>query len=110
MLWQMQIKAAVDLLRRMAGLPMPRNEELQRSDGTMVPEEMASPSDLLDWLWLSFGFQVPLNEYQLDLISHTIGNFIINFKSSVSDFDFLNFHIFKIFIGKPTTEMNLLCI
>lgn len=52
-----EIKAAVDLLRRMAGLPMPRNEELQRSDGTMVPEEMASPSDLLDWLWLSFGFQ-----------------------------------------------------
>ncbi|KAK3164457.1 hypothetical protein QOZ80_1AG0018870 [Eleusine coracana subsp. coracana] len=47
-----EIKAAVDLLRKMDGLPMPRPE-----DGTMVPEEMNGPRDLLDWLWQSFGFQ-----------------------------------------------------
>lgn len=62
MLCKMQIKAAVDLLRRMDGLPIPRNEVVQRPDGTIVSEEMDTPRDLLDWLWLSFGFQVPTNE------------------------------------------------
>jgi hypothetical protein len=92
----MQIKAAVVLLRRTADLPMPRPEEVaQCSDGTRLPQEMDRPHDLLDWLWLSFGFQVVTNEYQIDLVSYTIGNCIINFKSSMPDFDFLNFHIFE---------------
>ncbi|GJN12945.1 hypothetical protein PR202_ga31274 [Eleusine coracana subsp. coracana] len=75
-----EIKAAVDLLRKMDGLPMPRPE-----DGTMVPEEMNGPRDLLDWLWQSFGFQVPTNEYHIDFISSTVGNCIINFKARMSD-------------------------
>jgi hypothetical protein len=71
----MQIKAAVVLLRRTADLPMPRLEEVaQCSDGTRLPQEMDRPHDLLDWLWLSFGFQVVTNEYQIDLVSYTIGN------------------------------------
>jgi hypothetical protein len=59
----MQIKAAVELLCRTDDLPMPRPEEVaQSSDGTRLPQEMDSPRDLLDWLWLSFGFQVVTNE------------------------------------------------
>ncbi|TVU33963.1 hypothetical protein EJB05_15782, partial [Eragrostis curvula] len=52
-----EIKAAVDLLRNVDGLPMPRMEVLQRSDGPMVPDDMDRPHDLLEWLWQSFGFQ-----------------------------------------------------
>jgi len=64
----MQIKAAVRLLRHMDGLPMPRIEVPQSSDGKTVPDEMDRPMvhDLLDWLWQTFGFQVPLNEYPMD--------------------------------------------
>ncbi|OEL25066.1 Callose synthase 7 [Dichanthelium oligosanthes] len=63
-----EIKAAVGLLRQMDGLPMPRIEIPQSSDGKAVPDEMNRPvvHDLLDWLWQTFGFQVPLNEYQMD--------------------------------------------
>ncbi|XP_062212503.1 callose synthase 7-like [Phragmites australis] len=52
-----EIKAAVRLLRRIEGLPMPRTEVSQSSDGTTVSEEMDIPHDLLDWLWQTFGFQ-----------------------------------------------------
>uniref|UniRef100_A0ACD5VR14 Uncharacterized protein n=1 Tax=Avena sativa TaxID=4498 RepID=A0ACD5VR14_AVESA len=48
-----EIKAAVDLLRGMESLPMPR------PDMNTVPEETDGPivRDLLDWLWQTFGFQ-----------------------------------------------------
>ncbi|XP_051207595.1 callose synthase 7 [Lolium perenne] len=48
-----EIKAAVDLLRRMENLPTPT------PDMTTVPEETDGPivRDLLDWLWQTFGFQ-----------------------------------------------------
>ncbi|KAM0855378.1 hypothetical protein ACQ4PT_049810 [Festuca glaucescens] len=48
-----EIKAAVDLLRRMESLPTPT------LDMTTVPEETDGPvvRDLLDWLWQTFGFQ-----------------------------------------------------
>ncbi|PAN30833.1 hypothetical protein PAHAL_5G296500 [Panicum hallii] len=54
-----EIKAAVRLLRHMDGLPMPRVEVPQSSDGKTVPDEMDRPMvhDLLDWLWQTFGFQ-----------------------------------------------------
>ncbi|RLN23905.1 callose synthase 7-like [Panicum miliaceum] len=54
-----EIKAAVRLLRHMDGLPMPRIEVPQSSDGKTVPDEMDRPMvhDLLDWLWQTFGFQ-----------------------------------------------------
>ena len=40
---------------------MPRIELTQSSDGKTVPDEMDRPvvQDLLDWLWQTFGFQVP---------------------------------------------------
>lgn len=49
------------LLRQMDGLPMPRIELTQSSDGKTVPDKMDRPvvQDLLDWLWQTFGFQVP---------------------------------------------------
>lgn len=61
MLYKLQIKAAVALLRQMDDLPMPRIELTQSSDGKTVPDEMDKPlvQDLLDWLWQTFGFQVP---------------------------------------------------
>ncbi|KAM0909446.1 hypothetical protein ACQ4PT_014810 [Festuca glaucescens] len=48
-----EIKAAVELLRRMESLPTPM------PDMTTVPEETDGPvvHDLLDWLWQTFGFQ-----------------------------------------------------
>lgn len=48
-----EIKAAVDLLRRMENLPTPT------PDINTVPEETDGPivRDLLDWLWQTFGFQ-----------------------------------------------------
>ncbi|KAL6615212.1 hypothetical protein ACP70R_037482 [Stipagrostis hirtigluma subsp. patula] len=54
-----EIKAAVGLLRNIDGLPMPRIEVSQSTDGTSVPGDMDKPviNDLLDWLWQTFGFQ-----------------------------------------------------
>ncbi|CAL4956327.1 unnamed protein product [Urochloa decumbens] len=52
-----EIKAAVELLRQMDGLPMPKIEAPQSSDVKTVPDEMSRPNDLLDWLWQTFGFQ-----------------------------------------------------
>ncbi|KAL6607973.1 hypothetical protein ACP70R_041036 [Stipagrostis hirtigluma subsp. patula] len=52
-----EIKAAVGLLRNIDGLPMPRIEVSQSTEGT--PGDMDKPviNDLLDWLWQTFGFQ-----------------------------------------------------
>lgn len=54
-LWKLQIKAAVELLRdRIDNLPKPR------TDSSPAPEVMDGPvfNDLFDWLWQTFGFQV----------------------------------------------------
>uniref|UniRef100_A0A0D9YA15 1,3-beta-glucan synthase n=1 Tax=Oryza glumipatula TaxID=40148 RepID=A0A0D9YA15_9ORYZ len=48
-----EIKAAVDLLRKIDGLPMPRLDPVSAEKETDVP----TVRDLLDWLWLTFGFQ-----------------------------------------------------
>uniref|UniRef100_A0A0D9V1R5 1,3-beta-glucan synthase n=1 Tax=Leersia perrieri TaxID=77586 RepID=A0A0D9V1R5_9ORYZ len=47
------IKAAVDLLRKIQGLPKPRLDPTPIAKETDVPVVR----DLLDWLWLTFGFQ-----------------------------------------------------
>uniref|UniRef100_A0A0E0FMP6 1,3-beta-glucan synthase n=1 Tax=Oryza nivara TaxID=4536 RepID=A0A0E0FMP6_ORYNI len=48
-----EIKAAVDLLRKIDGLPMPRLDPVSAEKETDVP----TVRDLFDWLWLTFGFQ-----------------------------------------------------
>jgi hypothetical protein len=92
----MQIKAAVRLLRHMDGLPMPRVEVPQSSDGKTVPDEMDRPMvhDLLDWLWQTFGFQVSLNECPMDFHFLTILSCFIKFKFCMSDLGIANFLYF----------------
>lgn len=83
----MQIKAAVGLLRQMDGLPMPKP---QSSDGKTGPDGLYRPvQDLLEWLWQTFGFQVPLNTYQMDFIFLTVLPCFIKFQSCTSDFKIL---------------------
>jgi len=104
----MQIKAAVRLLRHMDGLPMPRIEVPQSSDGKTVPDEMDRPMvhDLLDWLWQTFGFQVPQNEYQMHFHFLTVLSCFIEFKLCTSDLEIPDFLYFKN-VKYKVTDINL---
>nr|WJO13371.1 callose synthase 7 [Lilium hybrid cultivar] len=101
-----EIKAAVSALRKVDNLPIPRvhstTTDQARADGSLIPGDGdKSIHDLLDWLWLVFGFQKGNVENQREHLILLLANVDIRNKSeeefSLLDNDTVRYLMDKVF-------------
>ncbi|KAF8408934.1 hypothetical protein HHK36_005004 [Tetracentron sinense] len=72
-----EIKAAISALRKIGNLPNPSSQSISNAPHSLMPlDEDNSVPDLLDWLWLVFGFQL-----DYDTVQHLTNTIFKNYHS-----------------------------